>query len=102
MGKTQQPDSPLPTRDERVGLLAFQIWEEAGRPDGKSEEHWHLACAIIDGEAAGASSEVLPTWLNRRRGRQELISLDDAIRVATRESELAVSVPCAGTQGGHA
>lgn len=65
MGKTQQPDSPLPTRDERVGLLAFQIWEEAGRPDGKSEEHWHLACAIIDGEAAGASSEVLPTWLNR-------------------------------------
>ncbi len=65
MEKIQQPDSALQSRDERVGQLAFQIWEEEGRPDGKSEDHWYLACLIVDGEASGTSSEVLPTWLNR-------------------------------------
>ena len=63
MEKPGQTDFVLPSRDERVAQLAFQIWEEEGRPDGKSEEHWYLACLIIDGE--DTSSEVLPTWLNR-------------------------------------
>ena len=65
MEKIKQQESALQSREERVGQLAFQIWEEEGRPDGKSEEHWYLACLIVDGEAAGTSSEVLPTWLNR-------------------------------------
>ena len=65
MEKTQHPVSAAHTRDERVEHLAFQLWEEQGRPEGKSEEHWYIACTIIDGEAAGATSEDLPTWLNR-------------------------------------
>ena len=65
MEKIQQPTPSPPTRDERVGLLAFQIWEQEGRPEGQADEHWLLACTIIDGEAAGTTSEVLPTWLNR-------------------------------------
>ena len=83
MEKTQQAASELPTRDERVGHLAFQIWEQEGRPDGKAEDHWYLACTIIDGEAAGTSSEVLPTWLNRNvedTATQNKIEKPDVVR----------------------
>ncbi len=65
MEKIKHADSVPPSREDSVAKLAFQIWEEEGRPDGKSDEHWYLACLIIDGEAAGTGSEVLPTWLNR-------------------------------------
>ena len=65
MEKNQHENISPHTREERVGLLAFQLWEEQGKPDGKEEEHWYLACKIIDGEAAGETSEALPTWLNR-------------------------------------
>ena len=65
MEKNQHENVSQHTREERVGLLAFQLWEEQGRPDGKAEEHWYLACKITDGEATGVTSEVLPTWLNR-------------------------------------
>ncbi len=64
MQKIKQTDSALQSREERVEQLAFQIWEEEGRPDGKAEDHWYLACLIVDGEAAGTSSDVLPTWLS--------------------------------------
>ena len=39
-------------RNARIAALAFKIWEEEGRPHGKSEEHWHHAARIIDAEAA--------------------------------------------------
>jgi hypothetical protein len=28
------------TRDEQIRLIAYQIWEEEGRPHGKHVEHW--------------------------------------------------------------
>ena len=60
--KTLSP--PAPTRDERVEMLAFQIWEEAGSPEGRSEEHWYLACEMIDAE--DAAGQPMPTWLNKQ------------------------------------
>ena len=56
---------PTPDREERIAMLAFQIWEEQGRPEGKSDEHWYLACEMIDAEDTKDNGEVLPTWLNR-------------------------------------
>ena len=28
---------------EEIALRAYQLWEERGKPDGSSEEDWHLA-----------------------------------------------------------
>ncbi len=56
--------SPMP-RDERVSALAYLIWEQEGRPEGKSDEHWFMACNIVDAEEAGTMPEGLPTWLSR-------------------------------------
>ena len=66
--KTLSP--PLPNRDERVEMLAFQIWEEAGKPEGRSEEHWYLACEMIDAEDA-MGQQPLPTWLNKQEQEQK-------------------------------
>jgi len=27
-------------RQQRLEILAYKIWEEQGRPDGRQEEHW--------------------------------------------------------------
>ena len=52
-------------RDERVGALAYLIWERDGRPEGKAEEHWLLACSIIDAQDQGIELDDLPPWLSR-------------------------------------
>ena len=52
-------------RNERVGALAYLIWERDGRPEGKAEEHWLLACSIIDAQDSGITLEDLPAWLSR-------------------------------------
>ncbi|MBI2965627.1 MAG: DUF2934 domain-containing protein [Chloroflexi bacterium] len=31
------------TREEQIRLIAYQIWEEEGRPHGKHMEHWSQA-----------------------------------------------------------
>ena len=32
-----------PTSEEQIRALALRLWEEAGRPDGRSEHFWALA-----------------------------------------------------------
>jgi Protein of unknown function (DUF2934) len=34
-------------REEEIRARAHAIWEEEGRPEGKSEEHWQRACREI-------------------------------------------------------
>ncbi|MDR5763221.1 DUF2934 domain-containing protein [Caballeronia sp. LZ035] len=29
--------------EERIEELAYRLWEEAGSPDGRSDEFWHQA-----------------------------------------------------------
>ncbi|MGY3484420.1 hypothetical protein ACVW1C_002303 [Bradyrhizobium sp. USDA 4011] len=29
--------------DEAVAARAYELWEKAGRPEGRDEEFWHLA-----------------------------------------------------------
>jgi Protein of unknown function (DUF2934) len=40
-------------RDQLVADLAFRLWEEEGRPEGRAESHWLRAAVLVD-EAAPA------------------------------------------------
>jgi hypothetical protein len=41
---------------ERVRTRAYQMWEEAGRPEGRNEEFWFAALRELEGaDAAGAA-----------------------------------------------
>jgi hypothetical protein len=35
----------------QVERLAYQLWEEAGRPSGRAEEHWYLAERLLHSAA---------------------------------------------------
>lgn len=35
-----------PTHDD-IAAVARNLWEEEGRPEGKAEEHWRLAEALL-------------------------------------------------------
>ncbi len=66
MENIQETVTTEPSRDERVGLLAYQIWEEEGCPEDKAEEHWLRACEMVDAEIAFAENQELPEWLDRQ------------------------------------
>ncbi|HEY0183047.1 MAG TPA: DUF2934 domain-containing protein [Rhodopila sp.] len=38
--------------EQRTRTKAYQLWEAAGRPDGRSDEFWRLAEAAIGEEEA--------------------------------------------------
>jgi len=35
------------SREERIRRLAYEIWEQEGRPNGRDQEHWRRAEAEI-------------------------------------------------------
>ncbi len=39
-------------RRERIRERAHEIWEREGRPEGRDVEHWQMAVAEIEAEAA--------------------------------------------------
>ena len=43
--------------EQRVRERAYHIWEAAGRPEGKADEHWLQAEAEIAAEEQGAETE---------------------------------------------
>ncbi len=45
----EQPGSS--SREERITNLAHQMWEDEGQPEGKADEHWARATALVDEEA---------------------------------------------------
>lgn len=43
--------------EQRTRERAYQIWERAGRPEGKAVEHWLQAEAEIASEERGSEEE---------------------------------------------
>ena len=42
------------TRDDRIRIRAYEIWQREGRPEGRHEQHWVEATREIDEEEAAA------------------------------------------------
>ena len=43
-----------------IAVRAYQVWEAAGRPDGRAVEHWLEAEAQLRGAAEGRQAPRLP------------------------------------------
>ena len=41
----------MDNRDERIRAKAHDLWEAAGRPDGRAEDHWAEAERLVEAEA---------------------------------------------------
>jgi len=57
---TDQSESDRLAKEERIRAIAYAIWEEEGRPDGRDLDHWARACELVEVEAAAD-----PDWLQR-------------------------------------
>lgn len=46
--------------DTKVRDLAYQLWEQDGRPDGKDHHYWHAAARLLadEGEITDADDPV--------------------------------------------
>ena len=57
--------------DEEIRLIAYQIWEDEGHPDGLHTEHWIRAESIWQEQHSQAVTE--PSWLKegskKKRGK---------------------------------
>jgi Protein of unknown function (DUF2934) len=65
MSKT--PVVPIVSVDEmedRKRALAYQMWEDEGRPEGKAAEHWGRACLLVM-ELDSEINVAKPGWLKR-------------------------------------
>jgi Protein of unknown function (DUF2934) len=51
--------------EQQKQLIAHQLWEDEGRPEGKAEEHWEQACLVVMSLADGESA-TSPIWLKRQ------------------------------------
>jgi len=64
-----RPSLPPQERERRVSELAYQKWEEHGRPRGRDLEFWTAAEAEIDGASPRpppGNDPVRPIGLHRR------------------------------------
>jgi hypothetical protein len=44
--------------EQRIRERAYQIWEEAGRPEGKAAEHWRQAEAEVAAQEGELEAEI--------------------------------------------
>jgi hypothetical protein len=44
-------------RDQRIADLAYRMWEEDGRPEGRAEAHWLRAAVLVDEMAPKAPAK---------------------------------------------
>ncbi len=40
----------MSSAEEAVRRRAYELWEQAGQPEGRSEEFWHAAIAELEGK----------------------------------------------------
>ncbi len=53
--------------EDRKRAIAYQLWENEGRPEGCSEAHWERACEIVakEEETQPLPLGKEPNWLKR-------------------------------------
>jgi hypothetical protein len=47
----------MDNREDRIRQKAHELWEHAGRPDHKADEHWSKAEQEVDREHRGDNSD---------------------------------------------
>ena len=69
-------------RENRIRDRAYQLWQEAGCPEGKAGEHWEEARRMIEREEAspGKRAKTAKPSVRKPRGRTGPASLAEPAR----------------------
>lgn len=74
---TAHPEISHLAKEERIAAIAYSLWEEEGRPDGRAEAHWLRAVELVEAEArptevaATLPAMPEPDWLQRETTMSE-------------------------------
>ncbi len=52
--------NPATPSEQAIRERAYEIWQRAGAPDGRHEEHWAQARSELEAEASGACQSAQP------------------------------------------
>ena len=63
-------------REARIQAIAYTMWEDEGRPDGKADEHWLRACELVDLAEGNAEAILDPAWLKRPEAPEDDAPVD--------------------------
>jgi hypothetical protein len=55
--------------EERVRERAYELWEQAGRPDGQADEYWRQARAELEADVLREQEQVLDEARGKRAKR---------------------------------
>lgn len=58
-------ETPEPDLEQQKQLIAYQLWEDDGCPEGRAEEHWQQACLVVMSLGEGETATP-PLWLKRQ------------------------------------
>jgi len=47
----------MQVNENRIREYAYQIWESEGKPEGKAEQHWRMACESLESKYSGHEHE---------------------------------------------
>lgn len=72
MSEKQETPVAAAERDQRRREIAYQLWEQEGRPDGRADEHWSKAGLMLLDLEMQAPGEEAPAWL--RKGGMEPVT----------------------------
>lgn len=59
--------NPIAGRDQQIADLAYKFWEQEGYPEGRAEEHWLRAAAIVDETASAPKLKLVASGKGRRK-----------------------------------
>jgi Protein of unknown function (DUF2934) len=64
--KTPRTPKEAPEHDleQQKHAIAYQLWEDEGRPEGKAEAHWQQACLVVM-SLTETEASASPVWLKR-------------------------------------
>ena len=51
---SEDPRKNTPDRENRIRERAYHLWEADGRPEGREQEYWERAEAMVDEEESEA------------------------------------------------
>lgn len=57
----------MDNREERIRQKAHELWEQAGQPQDKADEHWSEAERLVDKEDGKGDTDKLGNEPNPRR-----------------------------------
>jgi len=80
--------------DEKIKELAYSIWEEEGRPDGKDIEHYFRAQKILEETYSTPQTELKSSWQNN-------VELASSPSSTTESKRPVTNIPRSNTRKGR-